>query len=133
MHKSIVHFEVYGDNPTKLASFYEQLFGWKFEKVPATTPGFDYWLIKTVPTDKEGRPTAPGVNGGLMKRPMPDARAWVDYIGVDSIEESLRELQKLGGTVIRPKSPVSKMGWFAIVTDPEKNVFALWENDTKAS
>ncbi len=132
MHKSIVHFEVYGDDPTKLASFYEQLLGWKFEKVPMS-PGNDYWLIKTVPTDKEGRPTAPGVNGGLMKRPMPDARAWVDYVGVDSIEESLRELQKLGGTVIRPKSPVPKMGWFAIVTDPEKNVFALWENDAKAS
>ncbi len=132
MHKSIVHFEIYGDNPPKLASFYEQLFGWKFENVPMG-PGNDYWLIKTVPTDKEGRPTAPGVNGGMMKRPMPDARAWVDYVGVDSIEESLRELQKLGGTVIRPKSPVPKMGWFAIVTDPEKNVFALWENDAKAS
>jgi predicted enzyme related to lactoylglutathione lyase len=131
MDKTIVHFEIYGDNPTKLASFYQQLFGWKIEKAPSTD--MDYWMVKTVPADKQGRPTAPGVNGGLMKRPMPDARAWLNYVAVDSIEESLRELQKLGGTVMRPKSPVPKMGWFAIVTDPEKNVFALWENDAKAS
>lgn len=130
MHKSIVHFEVYGDNPAKLAGFYEKLFDWKIEKAQGMTP--EYWMIKTVPTDKEGRPTAPGVNGGMMKRPMPDARAWMNYVQVDSLDETVRELQKLGGTVLRPRSAVPKMGWFAIVTDPEQNAFGIWENDVKA-
>ncbi len=130
MNKTIVHFEVYGDDPPKLADFYQKLLGWKFEKAPGP---MEYWMIKTVPTDSQGQPTAPGVNGGMMKRPMPDARAWMNYVAVESLEESVREVQKLGGSVMRPKSPVPKMGWFAVVADPEHNVFALWENDPKAS
>ncbi len=129
MDKTIVHFEIYGDNPPKLAEFYQNLLGWKFEKAPGP---MEYWLIKTVPTDAQGRPTAQGVNGGMTKRPMPDARAWVNYVQVESVEETAREVQKLGGSVLRPKNSVPKMGWFAIVADPEQNVFALWQNDPKA-
>lgn len=65
MRKTIAHFEIYGDDPPKLAGFYAGLFGWKIEQVP----GMDYWLIETVPTDAQGRPTEPGINGGMMKRP----------------------------------------------------------------
>ncbi len=130
MDKTIVHFEIYGDNVPKLSDFYTKLFGWKFEKAPGP---MEYFMVKTVPTDSKGRPTAQGVNGGMMKRPMPEARSWVNYIGVDSVDESVREVQKLGGSIIRPKSPVPQMGWFAVVADPERNVFALWQNDPKAS
>ncbi len=129
MHKTIVHFEVYGNNPPKLSDFYQKLFGWKFEKAPGP---MEYWLIRTVPTDSKGQPTAPGVNGGMMKRPNPEARGWLNYIAVESVDESVREVQKLGGSVMRSKQPVSKMGWFAVVADPEHNVFALWQNDPKA-
>lgn len=130
MDKTIVHFEVYGDNPPKLADFYKNLFGWKFEQMPGA---MEYWLIKTVPTDERGHPTAQGVNGGMMKRPAGfEARGWLNYVQVESVDETVREVQKLGGSVMRPKSPVPKMGWFAIVTDPEHNLFALWQVDSKA-
>jgi uncharacterized protein len=129
MHKTIVHFEVYGDNPPKLADFYSSLLGWKFEKMPGP---MEYWVIRTVPTDPQGHPTAPGVNGGMMKRPTPEARGWLNYVAVDSVDETVRELLKLGGSVMRAKGPVPKMGWFAVVADPEHNVFALWQEDPKA-
>ena len=129
MDKTIVHFEVYGDNPARLQNFYQSLLGWKFEKMPGP---MEYWLIKTVPTDAQGRPTSPGVNGGMMKRPNPEARGWVNYVAVESVDKAAKEAQRLGGSVMRSKSPVPKMGWFAIVADPEHNVFALWENDLKA-
>ena len=129
MNKTIVHFEVYGDNPPKLAEFYQKLFGWKFEKAPGS---MEYWMIKTVPTNKEGRPTGPGVNGGMMKRPDPRATGWLNYVEVESVDQAVKDVQKLGGSVMRPKAPVPKMGWFAVVMDPEHNVFALWQNDMKA-
>jgi predicted enzyme related to lactoylglutathione lyase len=131
MPDSVQHFEIMGDNPEKLASFYEEVFDWKFEPVP----GMEYWAIKTVETDEKNMPTKPGaINGGLMKRPMPDApRAFVNYVTVKSLEESLGLLQRQGGTVIRPKSAVPKMGWFAVVTDPEMNVFGIWQDDKNAA
>jgi predicted enzyme related to lactoylglutathione lyase len=39
----------------------------------------------------------------------------------------------MGAQVMRPKSAVPKMGWFAILLDPEKNIFAIWQADPKAA
>ncbi len=129
MPNPVAHFEIYGDDPNKLSDFYKGLFGWKIDKAP----GMDYWLIHTVPTDAKGMPSQPGgINGGLMKRPMPEARAWLNYVSVASIDDTVKKARSAGAQVVRPKSAVPKMGWFAILTDPEMNVFAIWQDDPKA-
>jgi len=129
MPNPVAHFEIYADDPPKLAGFYTDLFGWKINPVE----GMEYWLIGTVPTDEQGRPTEPGgINGGMMKRPMPEARAWLNYVTVESLDETLAQAQKLGAMVTRSKSAVPKMGWFAILLDPEQNVFAVWQDDPNA-
>lgn len=130
MPNPVAHFEIYGDNPEKLAGFYQGLFGWQINPVP----GMEYWLIQTVPTDPQGQPTAPGgINGGLMKRPMPDSRNWLSYVTVTSIDETLKKAQSMGAAVLRPKSAVPKNGWFAVLADPEMNVFAVWQDDPNAA
>jgi uncharacterized protein len=130
MPSPVAHFEIYGDNVEKLADFYRTLFGWGVDKVP----GMDYWMVRTVKSNDKGMPTEPGgINGGMMKRPMPETRAWVNYVTVKSVDESVKKLQSLGGTVVKPKSVVPKMGWFAIVADPEMNVFAVWQDDSSAA
>lgn len=127
---AVVHFEIYGEDPEKLASFYSRLFGWTIEEMPE----LDYRFIKTVDSDANGMPTRPGsINGGLMKRPMPEARFWVNYVNVESVEASATQAQQLGATVVRGKSPVPGMGWFAIVTDPQGNPFGLWQADPTAA
>lgn len=131
VRNTIQHFEIYGDDPPKLAEFYKGLFGWKIEPAQGYP---EYWMVRTVPTDDKGRPTEPGVNGGMMKRPMPDAPAlaWLNYVTVASLDETVKKAQSLGAKVNRPKSPVPKMGWFAILTDPQRNVFAIWQEDPQA-
>jgi predicted enzyme related to lactoylglutathione lyase len=129
MPNPVVHFEIYADDPSKLSDFYKGLFDWKIDKAPE----MDYWMIHTVPTDAKGMPAQPGgLNGGMMKRPMPDARAWLNYVSVVSVDETVKKARSAGAQVMRPKSPVPKMGWFAILTDPEMNVFAIWQNDPNA-
>ena len=129
MPNPVSHFEIYGDDPVKLAGFYQGLFGWQINEVP----GSEYWLIRTVPTDDKGAPTAPGgINGGLMKRPMPDARNWLNYVSVSSVEETVQQARSMGAKVLTPKSPVTKQGWFAVLADPEMNVFAIWQDDPNA-
>jgi predicted enzyme related to lactoylglutathione lyase len=125
----VVHFEIYGEDPEQLAQFYTSLFDWTIERVP----DMDYRMIKTVDTDPKGTPTQPGgVNGGLMKRPMPDARGWLNYVNVESVETATERAKKLGATVARGKSPVPGMGWFAVLLDPQGNHFAVWQTDAKA-
>ena len=103
-------------------AFYTGLFGWEF----SAPPGFpDYWAFLT--GDPEG-----DAGGGLMARQAP-GQGIVNYIGVESVAETVAQAEKLGAKVLMPKSPVPGMGWFAQLLDPEGNCFALWEGDESAA
>ena len=127
---SVVHFEIYADDPDKLQAFYTGLFDWTIERAP----GMDYRLIKTVDTDPKGMPTqAGGINGGLMKRPTGyEGKAYVNYVNVESLDASVDRAQKLGAKLMKGRAPVPGMGWFAMLIDPQGNPFALWQSDANA-
>jgi predicted enzyme related to lactoylglutathione lyase len=119
---TIVHFEIPADDVKKLMKFYEDLFGWKFEKVQ----WMDYWLIGTVPVDEKGQAIRPGVNGGFYKKETPDNKP-CNYISVESIDDYLKKIEALGGRIIVPKQEVPQTGWTAIVADPEGNCLGLFQ------
>jgi predicted enzyme related to lactoylglutathione lyase len=122
MKHTIMHFEIPADDVERAKTFYKQLLGWQIS--PAE--GFeDYWLIQT---GEEGQ----DLGGGLMKRQAP-GQGPVSYVQVESVTEYATRVQKLGGQVIVPKSPVPGMGWFAHCMDTESNIFALWEDDPSAA
>jgi uncharacterized protein len=121
MDHTIVHFEIPAENVEKLRRFYTELFGWKIEKYPGP---INYWLIQTVPTDDKGMLLRPGVNGGMTKREKPEQKS-VNYISVESIDESTEKIQQLGGKIVIPKQEVSNIGWIAIAEDPEGNQMAM--------
>lgn len=126
----VVHFEIYADDPDKLRQFYASLFDWTIEPIP----GMDYAYIKTVDTDEKGMPTqAGGSNGGMMTRPAGyEARCWMNYVLVDSVDASVKRAEKLGAALMKGKSAVPGMGWFAMLTDPQGNMFAVWQMDPNA-
>jgi predicted enzyme related to lactoylglutathione lyase len=66
-----------------------------------------------------------------MRRMMPD-QVPVNYISVASVEDFTHKAEQLGAKVVVPKMPVPNMGWFAHLSDPEGNVFAIWEHDPHA-
>jgi uncharacterized protein len=130
MNHGVVHFEIPADDPEKLAGFYGGLFGWKIDKMPSEA--MEYWGIQTVPTDDKGMPTeAPGINGGLMRRQMPDQRP-INYVSVESVDEYVAKAKSLGASVMVEKMPVPGMGWFAQLIDPQGNPFAIWQVDMSA-
>jgi predicted enzyme related to lactoylglutathione lyase len=132
MDHTIVHFEIPADQPERAVKFYRDLFGWDIKKYEGSAAnGMDYWMLKTVPTDAEGKPVRPGVNGGLMRRMFP-GQALVNYIAVGNVDEFVRKAERLGAKVLMGKHPVPGMGWFAQLEDTEGNVFAIWETDANA-
>jgi predicted enzyme related to lactoylglutathione lyase len=134
MDHTVVHFEIPADEPERAAKFYRELFGWEISRWEGSTgAGEDagYWMVRTVPTDDKGQPTGPGVNGGLMRRMMP-GQPPVNYIGVESVDESVRRAERLGAKVVVPKRAVPGMGWFSQLTDTEGNVFAVWQYEAAA-
>lgn len=126
MSNTIVHFEIPADDPETLSAFYSQLFGWKIDRYPTPDGGEPYYLISTVPMDEHGRPTEPGVNGGMMKRMVPQQTP-VNYVGVESVDRYVAKAKELGAKVVVEKTEVPDMGFFAQLVDPQGNAFAVFE------
>lgn len=122
MANSVTHFEIFAEEPAKLVDFYRSLFGWQIEQAS----GIDYWRIQTGATDSEA------IRGGLLHRPIPGPHSWVHYVHVAALDETVAEVQRLGGSVLRLKTAVPKTAWYAVVADPEGNIFAVWQADPNA-
>jgi uncharacterized protein len=121
MDHTIVHFEIPAQDVEKLKQFYEEVFSWKIIQYPGP---IDYWVIQTVPVDANGMPLRPGVNGGMFRKQQPEIKP-INYFAVESINDYLAKILKLGGKVISPKQAVPNVGWIAAAEDPEGNQFAL--------
>jgi hypothetical protein len=119
---SIVHFEIPAKDTNKLMKFYADLFGWKIEKVQ----WMDYWLIETVPADKQGQPIRPGVNGGLYRKENANVTP-MNYINVESVDEYIKKIEALGGKIIIGKQEIPDTGWTAVAVDLEGNYFGLFQ------
>jgi len=121
MDHTIIHFIIPAADVEKMKQFYVGLFGWKIENYPGL---MDYWDIQTVPVDEKGMLLRPGVNGGMVKKESPEQKP-VNYISVDSIDESIEKVKRLGGKIASPKQEVPNVGWIAVAEDPEGNQIAL--------
>ncbi|WP_433161811.1 VOC family protein [Kribbella sp. CA-247076] len=121
MADTVTHFEIYAEDPANLVEFYRALFSWTIDKAP----GIDYWQIQTGGGGQ-------GIRGGLTHRPIEGPRSWVHYVTVEALDEAVTQVEGLGGTVVRTKAAVPKNGWYAVMADPEGNIFALWQHDRNA-
>ena len=118
-----MHFEIPADDPSRAMAFYEEVFQWSFQKWDGPQ---DYWLVTT------GADPEPGINGGLAQRnpAMPQA---VNTIGVQALDETLREVEKQGGRILMPRMAIPGVGWLAYCQDTEGNAFGLMQADPKAA
>jgi predicted enzyme related to lactoylglutathione lyase len=121
----VVHFEIPTDDVVRAREFYGAVFGWGLQ--PMEEMG--YTMVTTAPVDdKTHTPAEPGaINGGMMARsdrtPHP-----VITIQVESIDDSMKQVEDKGGSVVMPKADMGGMGWFAYFKDSEGNILGLWEN-----
>ena len=120
---SIVFFEVPANDPERSQKFYENVFGWKFEKMPTER---DYWWIST--KDKDG---SEGSDGGMRQRGLPENNI-LNYFDVKSVARTVKKIESSGGRILVGKKAVPGMGYYAICEDTEDNRFALWQVNTKA-
>jgi hypothetical protein len=118
----IVHFDIPADDPSRAQKFYQEVFGWTFEKWDGP---MDYWLAKT------GDDKQPGINGGLARR-MPGQIGVTNTIDVNSIEEFAKKISSKGGTIIVPKMAIPQVGYFAQCMDTEGNMFGIIQMDKNA-
>ena len=124
MGQPIVHFEIIGQDPHRLRSFYGELFGWEFDTSatvaePISDKG-DYGFVSRYMADDEV-----GVPGGVGGGPNYHSHAMF-YVGVPNVGIALEKAEQLGGT--RVMGPVKNPGkdlTVAHFTDVEGNLIGL--------
>jgi predicted enzyme related to lactoylglutathione lyase len=123
----VVHFEIHAGDPDRAVNFYQNLFGWTFQKWEGPMP---YWLVTTGPDDQ------PGINGGLVPRQGEiDGQAVIAYVctvDVADVDASQEKALANGGQVVVPKMPIPGMGWLVYCKDTEGNIFGMMQGDPNA-
>ena len=125
----VVHFEIPADDQSRAREFYSAVFGWQLQHMEE----MDYTLALTTAVDQQTQvPTEPGaINGGLMNRTA-ETPAPVITVDVDSIDDSLKQIESSGGSMVTPRTEIPGMGAFAYFKDTEGNVVGLWETPAQA-
>ncbi|RPI94062.1 MAG: VOC family protein [Chloroflexi bacterium] len=112
--RNIVHVEIPAANVEAAGKFYQELFGWKLQH----DSQMNYTMWEAGNGDEYGG--FPEVSADN-----PAGQVLV-YIASDDIEADLKQVEKLGGKVIHPKSEIPQMGWYAFFQDPTGNVLGLY-------
>lgn len=118
----LVHFEMNVKDVHKTIAFYEEVFGWRFQKWDGP---MDYWLIMTGDEDE------PGIDGGLgyAEKGFPKV---VNTIDVENIDEVIKKIESNGGKIVSPKHAVPGVGWMAYFKDSEGVMSGVMQNDPYA-
>jgi len=124
MGQPIVHFEIIGQDPERLRSYYRELFGWEFDTSAQVSPAIseptNYGFINRNTTG-DGTGIPGGVGGGRGYE-----RHAIFYVGVPDVEQALQAAERLGGT--RKLGPDQAPGRDLVVglfTDPEGHLVGV--------
>lgn len=112
MTSSFIWYELLTDNPGAAATFYGAVLGWT--ATDSGQPGMDYRIFSM---------HGAGV-GGLMAIPPQAAKsgmrpAWVGYISVADVDQSIARIVAAGGAQHMPPMDVPQVGRIAMVADPQ--------------
>src|SRR5690348_3805398 len=90
-------------------TFYENVFGWQFQKSDATGAEMQYLEFGTDENKKIGGlfQMRPEWYGGEMPKPHVNI-----YVAVDDVDETTRQAFELGGTILSPPADIPNVGRF---------------------
>ena len=113
MPNPFAHVELSTDDVKKAKKFYQAVFAWKLNDLPAMS----YTMIDV----------AGGAGGGMQKKQMPEqATAWLPYVQVDDVKATMAKVIKAGGTAMLEYQEIGEMGSIGIFADPQGAALGLW-------
>lgn len=122
----VFHFEIPSDDLDRAKSFYDKVFGWKYNNISVS--GEDYTFAQTSKVDENGRGDEKNaINGAIIKRTNSGASP-VIVAQVDSMEDTLKKAKDNGGEIVMQPKEFGDMGMYAHVKDSEGNVIGVFKD-----
>ncbi len=116
MSHPVTNFEIAGKNGAELSTFYSNVFDWNIQNYPG---GF-----YCIPDNENG------IQGNIQptRNGSPSSNYVAIFVPVESLKESTKIVQKLGGKVVVPPTLISEeMGSYMMFSDPSGNLLGLYE------
>lgn len=121
------YFDLTVNNVGLARTFFEKIFGWRFERFPMP---YEYYRIAAGPTNE------PGIDGGIgavKDAPIAGGTPTTTLtVRVPDLEETLAKVQASGGRVIEPRMPIPGIGWYATCAEPGGLRFGVIQEDSRA-
>ena len=121
----VVHFEIPVDDLDAAKRFYGDVFGWGLTDF---ADGQEYVLATTAEVGPDYRPTERRRHQRGPDAP-PRRRAGAGGGGLTWARSTppSRASRPAGGSVVRPRTEIPSLGYYAYARDPQGNVIGLWE------
>jgi uncharacterized protein len=112
-------YELCTNDMNKAVNFYKKVVGWDVRDAGMT--GFKYMLFGKSGKDVGGMMTWAG--SGAPEMPP----QWMGHIHTSKLDEELKAVTADGGAILKPAQDIPGVGRFAVVTDPQKVMYMLFE------
>ncbi len=111
----ISHVEIPATNLDKSKEFFKKVFQWEFKPF-----GHGYLLFNN----------HKGIMVGLRKvESVAKGDSTVFHVTVQDIEDILKKTVEAGGKIVREKTVIPAMGWYALISDVDENTIGLFQKN----
>jgi len=119
MANGFMWYELVTNDMDKAVHFYKKVVGWDIKD--SGMPGMKYMLFGKDGKDVGGMMTWAGAGA-------PDLPTqWMGHIHTAKLDEELKAVTADGGTIVKPAQDIPGVGRFAVVLDPQKVKYLLFE------
>ena len=119
MADGFIWYELVTNDVDKAVNFYKKVVGWDIKD--SGMPGMKYMLFGKNGKDVGGMMTWAGA--GAPELPT----QWMGHIHTAKLDEELKAVTADGGTIVKPAQDIPGVGRFAVVLDPQKVKYLLFE------
>lgn len=125
-HGKFVWYELLTTAPAQAATFYSAVIGW--EAKDASIPGVPYTLLTINGESAAGLMDMPETLRAAGAKPV-----WLGYVAVDDVDKIAALATAKGATVHKAPTDIPNVGRFAVLTDPQGALFALFKSHSSDS
>lgn len=118
-HGKFVWYELMTPDTKAAEAFYRSVVGWG-ARDPGIA-GMPYTLFTI------GESPAAGLMAIPAGAPAGTRPGWIGYVAVDDVDARAKEVAESGGAICHAPSDIPGIGRFAVVSDPQQVVFALFK------
>jgi uncharacterized protein len=123
-HGKFVWYELMTTDTAAAAAFYRGVVGWGTRD--AGMPNMSYTILTVGEISVGGLMALPESACSAGARP-----SWTGYVAVDDVDASATKVTQAGGAIHRAPADIPGVGRFAIVSDPQGAVLALFKGSTE--